>query len=416
MNVELGAVLKAAYPEVVATLSRALGDIDRAQDATQDAIEKALQHWQIEGVPRQPVAWLVTVGRNKGIDHLRRDARASSIDGYAGDVLPESLVVGPTIDDVDLSDLSDDMLRLMFTCCHPSLTPSTQIMLMLKVVVDFSVDDISRSLLVNRASVQKRLTRAKATLKQAQLAYTVPSRIEQAERIDAVLKAIYLLFNEGYTLIQDTGLVRSSILEQAIRLARIVSRLFRADPEPRCLLALMLLTAARLPARIDDQGRFVPLLEQDRGRWNQEMIAEGIALVDAVHVARHPPGSYQIQAAISALHSTAQSAQDVDWKQISALYQKLREYDASPVIPVNHAAALAYAGDADAALALMQDAMASGALDDYQPLFATLGYVHSQLGNTTASRDAWQRAHDLATSRVQKDHIRAVISSLIPDP
>jgi len=412
MSVELGAVLKAAYPEVVATLSRSLGDIDRAQDATQDAIEKALQQWQVNGVPRHPVAWLVTVGRNKAIDHLRRDARSTSIDGNVVQLLPDSLIVTPSLDDASVSDIGDDMLRLMFTCCHPELTPSTQIMLMLKVVVDFSVDDISRSLLVNRASVQKRLTRAKATLRAAQADYTVPSRAEQAQRIDAVLKAIYLLFNEGYTLIQDTGLVRSSILDQAIRLGRMVSRLFRSDPEPRCLLALMLLSAARLPGRLDERGRFVPLLEQNRERWNQEQIAEGIALVDAVHVARHPPGSYQIQAAISALHSTAPSANQVDWGQIVALYQKLGEYDASPVIPVNHAAALSYAGNHDAALALLLNVQESNALNAYQPLFATLGHVYAQIGDCVAARRAWERALELSDSRVQSDHIRTILASL----
>lgn len=335
MGTDLGPILTAAYPKVAATLIRVLGDIDKATDATQEALVKALQIWARDGVPENPVAWLVTVGRNGAIDQIWREHRVVSLDANVIPLSSDYLQTEMDVSEAAQSPIDDDLLRLMFSCCHPSLKPQAQITLVLKVVLGFSVEEIARALLASPASVEKRITRAKRTLKVAQVPYEVPRANEIPQRLDAVLKAIYLLFNEGYTRIQDTDLTRSSLADVAIRLGRIVCRLFREDGEPRSLLALMLLSSARLPGRVDEDGIFVPLQHQNRALWERGMIDEGVALIDAVYAARHIPGAYQIQAAISAIHSQAKSAEVTDWPQIVALYHKLQEYDASPVIRIN---------------------------------------------------------------------------------
>lgn len=411
MRADLGPVLKAAYPQVIATLIRVLGDIDRATDATQDALVKALQHWQTDGVPDQPVAWLVTVGRNRAIDQLRRESRAVSLDSNVVPLVNDTLVVDTDFDG-SLSDVEDDLLRLMFTCCHPALNPRAQITLVLKVVLGFSVEEIAGALLDSRSGVDKRITRAKQRLKDEQIAYELPPVADLPVRLDAVLKAIYLLFNEGYTRIQDSLVARNSLIEEAIRLGNMTSRLFRRDPEPRSLLALMLLSAARLPGRLDDGGMFVPLELQDRSRWDHAMISEGVALIDAVYVARHPPGPYQIQAAISAIHSQAQSAQNTDWPQIAALYDKLASYDPSPVVPVNKAVALCFCERAEDAKILLESLRDHEQLQSYQPYYAALAFVYERLQRSELARPAYIRALELAGSPAQKAYLQKRLTAL----
>lgn len=405
---DLGPILSAAYPQVVATLIRVLGDMDRAMDATQDALVKALQVWASEGVPDNPVAWLVTVGRNRAVDQLRREQRSISLDSNVVPLVAQ-------LDSVDLTDsmdaaewlaVDDDMLRLLFTCCHPELSPPAQMVLMLKVVLGFSTAEIARGLLASPASIEKRITRAKQQLKRATVPYEVPPATEIPARVDAVLKAIYLIFNEGYTRFQDAGLSRGSLIDIAIRLGRMVSRLLRNDPEPRSLLALMLLSAARLNARVDEHGVFVPLEEQDRSRWHKGMIDEGVALIDTVFAARHIPGAYQIQAAISAIHSQAASAAETDWPQIAALYNKLAQLDASPVVPVNQAVALCYCGKADQALTMLTAPELSSKLISYQPYFAALSFAYECAGQEPKSIDALQRACELADSSAQRVYLQ----------
>lgn len=412
MEPDLGPLLKAIYPKVVATLIRVLGDMDRAMDASQDALVKALQSWQKDGVPDNPVAWLVTVGRNGAIDQLRREQRVVSYDSNVVPIRETDSLDGSDLGELDWLDVDDDLLRLMFTCCHPSLAPNAQIVLVLKVVLGFSVEEIARGLLASPASIEKRITRAKQKLKQEDVDYVVPAMEEIPERRQAVLKAVYLLFNEGYTRIQNDNLVRGSLIDVAIRLGRITARLFRHDPEPRALLALMLLSAARLPARVDENGFFVPLAEQDRSLWDQTMIQEGKALIDTIYAARHLPAAYQIQAAISALHCTAPSAEATDWAQIVALYEKLEEYDPSPVVPVNRAVALSLWGRDQDALDLLQDELLKTKLVDYQPYFAALGHVCQRLNKTVEAREALQRALTLAQSPPQKRYIERCLAEL----
>ena len=412
MEPDLGPLLKAIYPKVVATLVRVLGDMDRAMDASQDALVKALQHWQKDGVPDNPVAWLVTVGRNGAIDQVRREQRMVSYDSNVVPIREAESSDETHLEELDWVDVDDDLLRLMFTCCHPSLPPSAQIVLVLKVVLGFSVEEIARGLLASPASIEKRITRAKQKLKQEEVAYVVPALNEIPERRQAVIKAVYLLFNEGYTRIQNDNLVRGSLIDVAIRLGRITARLFRHDPEPRALLALMLLSAARLPARVDDQGYFVPLADQDRSLWDQTMIQEGKALVDTIYAARHLPAAYQIQAAISALHCAAPTAEATDWAQIVALYEKLEEYDPSPVVPVNRAVALSLWGRDEAALGVLKSDLLERKLKDYQPYFAALGHVYQRLGKTESAREALLRALELAQSPPQKRYMEKCLAEL----
>lgn len=412
MQQDLGPLLNAIYPKVVATLVRVLGDLDRAMDASQDALVKALQSWQKNGVPENPVAWLVTVGRNGAIDQIRREQRLVSLDSNVVSIREDTLADDSAeIEELDWLDVDDDLLRLVFTCCHPSLNPQAQIALVLKVVLGFSVEEIARGLLASPASIEKRITRAKKKIRDEEIAYEVPGVNEIPARLAAVLKTVYLLFNEGYTRIQDDTLVRGSLIDVAIRLARITSRLFRDNPEPRALLALMLLSAARLPGRVNNKV-FVPLVEQDRTLWNQAMIREGIALVDAIHVARHPPGAYQIQAAISALHSQAPNSAETDWPQIAALYEKLEQYDASPVVPVNRAVALSFCGQAGAALDLLMSERLVGQLTNYQPYFAALGHVYECLGNIEQAREQLSLALELAQSPPQRRYLEQQIADL----
>ncbi len=418
MTTDLGPVLKAAYPQVVATLTRVLGDMDRAMDVTQDALVTALKKWQVEGVPERPVAWLVTVGRNRAIDQFRREAKAVSLDTSAGSKvvsIVDQAAPEPQDEDVHFSDFDDDLLRLVFTCCHPVLSGPAQITLVLKVVLGLSVEEIARALLTSRASIEKRITRAKARLSEANVEFETPARNEIGRRMDAVLKAIYLLFNEGYSRLADKNLVRSRLVDEAIRLARMTCRATRHNPEPRALLALMLLSAARLPARVDSSGAFVPLAEQDRSLWDAGMIAEGAALIDAIYVARHAPGPYQIQAAISALHSKAESSESTDWLQIVALYEKLKAYDPSPVIGVNQAVALVFAKGAPGAreaLDVLHELADEPVLEEYQPYYAALAFAYEATGEVAAAVNAYAKASDLAGSPAQRVYLQQRVRGL----
>ncbi len=405
---ELGPILRAAYPQVVATLTRVLGDMDKAMDATQDALVRALQRWQKDGIPEQPVAWLVTVGRNRAIDVMRRDARVVPLEGH----MPLEPAAAVQVEHLQLTELEDDLLRLMFTCCNPVLSPVSQITLVLKVVLGFSVNEIARTLLTSPATVEKRITRAKQRLAEDDVEYAVPKAADIPARLGSVLQAIYLLFNEGYSRIQDSQLVRSSAIDEAIRLGRMTSRLLRRNPEPRSLLALMLLSTARLPGRLDDSGAFVPLHAQDRNRWDQAMIREGLALIDAVYVSRHPPSAYQVQAAISAIHCRAPDAGQTDWQQIAALYRKLQDYDKSPVVPVNLAVALSFAGDLPAAVKILQSLSGTPGLARYQPYFAACGHVFAQAGMTAEAARAYQQAVELAASAPQRAYLQARLNDI----
>lgn len=424
MNAEYGTVLKAAYPQVVATLTRVLGDIDRAMDATQDALLKALEDWQVNGIPREPVAWLVTVGRNRAIDQLRRQRRQVDLgdnvvelvhSGIAS-LLPDGTLRDDTFEQaVARHEIDDDLLRLIFSCCHPQLNTNAQIVLTLKVVLGFSVDEIARALLTARATIEKRIGRAKQRLRAEENSFALPRPDALTNRLAAVLRVVYLLFNEGYSRAKDPQLFRGDLCAEAIRLARIVCRLMRAQREPRALLALMLFSHARRPARLNANGEFVPLLEQDRKCWNAGSISEALALTDALFLARLPPGSYQIQAAIAALHCTAASAAETNWPQIIGLYEKLQQYEPSPVVAVNHAAAVFFAGQTGHALTLLKDLEDDPRMQKYQPFYAALAPALAANHHPVEAAAAYRRAIDLSNNAPERAWLERQLNACLPD-
>ena len=403
-------VLRAAYPGVVASLTRILGDMDLAMDATQEAMLKALQAWPASGLPDSPTAWLVSTGRNSAYDHFRKTGKLVSLDTHPDYETDNAIWEAPS-----LSELQDDVLRLMFTCCHPNLSPSVQITLVLKVVLGFSTDEIARALLVSVASIEKRLSRARNTLSADGPEYAIPRGEEIPERLQAVLQAVYLLFNEGYTRLQSGDEAQADaqrLVDEATRLARMLCRLLRRHPDPRSLLALMLLAAARLPARRSVLGELIPLLEQDRTLWDCALSREGVALVDAVFVARHPPSAYQIQAAISVLHNQAASAEATDWAQIAGLYKQLANYDPSPVIAVNEAVALCMNGQCEQARRMLAASAKDPALVSYQPYYAALAFVSEKLGHQQAAMDNLKQAIALSQSAAQRSWLQSKLDDL----
>ena len=401
-------VLRAAYPQVVAATVRRFGEIDLAEDAAQEAMVKALREWPKSGLPVEPVAWLITVARNAGIDAVRRRQRVQSLidagavpDG-ADDALGEVGAAGP---------LEDDLLRLIYICCHPANTPETQVLLTLKVVLGFSVSDIAEALLAAPKAVERRVTRAKQRVRACVSEFAVPPKEALAERSGAVLKVAYLMFNHGYTRHSQPDVRRLRLMDQAIRLMQRTVRLFRDNPEAKSLLALMLLISARAPARLSGEGSFVPLSEQDRSRWDWPRIREGRAVLEAVFAARHPPNAYQIQAAIASLHNVAER-QDTDWPQIVALYDKLAAYDPSPVVPVNRAVARAFSGDELGALRDLRALAREPRLQSFQPYHAACGYVFGRVGHLSEARTAYRRAIELCEARAERRHLEACLAAL----
>ncbi len=382
--------LRHAYPKLVAALTRALQDMELARDAAHEAMARAVQRWPAEGLPENPVGWLVIVGRNVGIDQQRRAQRETPLPEDWAE--RESTEPFPHISE---ALLNDDLLRLLFTCCHPALGSSQQIALMLRIVLDFSTAEIAAALLERKDTIERRITRAKAKLRDSGAAFVTPTGEALAQREDAVLSAVYLLFNQGYSQALDPSAQHQQLMSQAIRLTRLLVRLFTNSGLTRSLLALLLLTAARTPARMAMSDRFVPLEDHNRELWDWTMIAEGRAVLDAVMAARHPPNVYQVQAAIAALHSVPASAQ-TDWDQIAGLYEQLFKLTNNPIVRVNQAVALCYSGAPQQAHALISAIEETTQLADYQPLYSARAHILRQLNQPEAARRAYQRAIELS--------------------
>ena len=399
-------VLRAAYPQVVAATVRRFGEIDLAEDAAQEAMVKALREWPKAGLPVEPLAWLITVARNAGIDVVRRRQRVQSLSdaGIVPDGADDPL-------DGAAGLLEDDLLRLIFICCHPANTPETQVLLTLKVVLGLSVPDIAEALLAAPKAVERRVTRAKQRVRACVSEFSVPPKEALAERSSAVLKVAYLMFNHGYTRHSQPDVRRLRLMDQAITLMQRTVRLFRDNPEAKSLLALMLLISARAPARLSGEGSFVPLSAQDRSRWDWPRVQEGRAVLDAVLAARHPPNVYQIQAAIASLHNVSE-AKDTDWPQIVALYDKLAAYDPSPVVPVNRAVARAFSGDELGALRELRALAQEPRLQSFQPYHAACGYVFGRVGHVSEARAAYRRAIELCEAEAERQHLEACLAAL----
>lgn len=382
------AIYRQESRRVLATLIRLLGDFDRAEEALHDAFAAAVQQWPREGVPDNPRAWLVSAGRFKAIDGLRRRARFDA----SLRLLAEQLESTPDAAEVD--EMEDDRLRLIFTCCHPALQPDARVALTLREVCDLTTEQIARAFLAAPATVAQRIVRAKAKIREAKLPYHVPSRDELPARLDSVLRVIYLVFNEGYSASSGPELTRADLSAEAIRLGRLLLELL-PDPEVAGLLALMLLHDSRRAARLDAAGDLVRLDEQDRSRWDRAEIAEGIALVQRALGTRRF-GAYTLQAAIVAVHAQDPSAEQTDWAQIVRLYDLLLHATPSPVVELNRAVALAMRDGPAAGLAVTDELLARGELPEYHLLHAARADFCRRLGRLDEARAAYQLAISLA--------------------
>jgi RNA polymerase sigma-70 factor (ECF subfamily) len=391
------AVYRAESRRVLATLIRLLGDFDLAEEAMQDAFTAAVERWPREGVPASPRAWLVSAGRFRAIDGLRRRARFDASQAEIAERLGTAPDAGPGDDD---EAIDDDRLRLVFTCCHPALPPDAQVALTLREVCGLTTEEIAHAFLVGPPTVAQRIVRAKAKIRDARIPYQLPPRTELADRLDAVLHVVYLVFNEGYWASSGDRLTRHDLAAEAIRLGRLVVELL-PDPEALGLLALMLLHDARRRARATADGELVLLEDQDRALWDGARIAEGVALVERSLASRRF-GPFTLQAAITAIHAEAPSAAATDWTQIVALYDVLRRADPSPVVELNRAAAVAMRDGPQAGLALMDSILARGDLGDYQPAHAARAELCRRLGRTAEARDAYLRALDLARQEPER--------------
>jgi RNA polymerase sigma-70 factor, ECF subfamily len=381
------AVYRAESRRVLATLIRLLGDFELAEEALHDAFAAAVEQWPRDGVPDNPLAWLVSAGRFKAIDALRRRARFdASLAGIAERT--EGVIDNVVIDSSD--GIVDDRLRLIFTCCHPALSPDAQTALTLRTVCDLTTEEIARAFLTQPPTIAQRIVRAKAKIRDARIPYEVPSQKELPERLDAVLRVIYLVFNEGYSASSGATVTRADLSGEAIRLARLLLELL-PDAEVIGLLALMLLHESRRPARTSDNGDLIPLDEQDRTLWDRELIAEGSALVERALSSRRI-GSYGLQGAIAALHANAPAADATDWVEIVVLYDVLLRIHPGPVVELNRAAAIAMRDGPAAGLRLIDAILARGELNDYHLAHAARAELCRRLGDKDAARTAYVRA------------------------
>jgi RNA polymerase sigma-70 factor (ECF subfamily) len=402
----IAAALAAARPRAMAALLRSFRDLDVAEEAFQDAVLRALRTWPRNGPPRDPAAWLILVGRNAALDGKRRSAREAPLP-------PEEALSdlddreAPLADGIDATAYRDDILRLLFICCHPDLPATQQVALALRIVSGLSVARIARAFLVSEAAMEQRITRAKGRIARSAVPYETPGAVERAGRLSAVSAMIYLVFNAGYSA--GTGSERVELCDEAIRLGRLLLRLFGTDPEVMGLLGLMLLQHARTPARFDQNDEIVLLDDQDRALWNRAMIAEGLALVDKA-MRHRAPGPYQVQAAIAALHARAASPEATDWAEIDALYAVLERLQPSPVVSLNRAVALGKVRGPEEALGLVESL--SGALGGYFYFHGLRGAFLMQLGRRAEAREAMNRAIALASTAAEAGHIRMQLDRL----
>jgi RNA polymerase sigma-70 factor, ECF subfamily len=402
-------IFRAESRRVLATLIRLLGDFELAEEAVQEAFAAAVERWPAEGVPKNPRAWLVSTGRFKAIDSIRRRARFDASLGTLADHLGDAVTYP---EDRDQDGVEDDQLRLIFTCCHPALPPDAQIALTLREVCRLTTEEIARAFLSPAPTLAQRIVRAKAKIKAAKIPYQVPARADLPERLASVLHVIYLVFNEGYSASSGASLTRCDLSAEAIRLGRLLVELL-PEPEAVGLLALMLLHESRRTARTTATGELILLDDQDRSRWDGDMIAEGVALVDQAMRSRQF-GPYTIQAAIAAVHAEAASAAETDWSEIVGLYDVLMRADPSPVIELNRAAAVAMRDGPEAGLRLIDSILVRGDLADYSLAHSARAELCRRLGRIEEARTAYQRARSLTRQEPQQQFIDRRLQELHP--
>lgn len=409
----IGAALTSARPHVVGALLRHFRDLDTAEEAFQEACLRALSKWPVNGPPRDPAAWLIFVGRNHTIDQKRRQKKQEPLpeEDQISDLGDREADIA---DAIDTADYRDDILRLLFVCCHPDLPPVQQIPLALRVVSGLTVAEIARAFLVGESAMEQRITRAKRKVMAAGIPFETPSAAERAERLGVVAAMVYLLFNEGYSASGGDVHIRVTLCDEAIRLARLLLGMFIAEPEIMGLNALLLLQHARTKARLDADGQIILLDDQDRTRWNAKMIAEGLALLDKA-VRQRRPGPYQVQAAIAALHARAARPEDTDWSGIDQLYATLEQMQPSPVVTLNRAVAVWKLRGAADALALIEPH--AERLSGYFHYFGVRGALLRELGRREEARIAFDQAIALAKTAAEATHIRGYLDRLDdPDP
>ena len=394
----VSAVYESDSRRVLATLIRLLGDFDAAEEAMHDAFRAALEQWPREGVPGNPRAWLVSAGRFKAIDAMRRKKRFDALDdvGDAADI-----AVTDTAAWADDESVEDDRLRLIFTCCHPALAPDAQVGLTLREVCGLTTEEIARAFLTPAPTLAQRIVRAKAKIRDAKIPYQVPTPAELPERLDAVLRVIYLVFNEGYSASSGAAVTRHDLSAEAIRLGRLLVELL-PEPEARGLLALMLLHESRRRARTSPAGDVILLDEQDRSLWDRQQIGEGSRLVRQALSPASPTGPYAIQAAIAAVHAEAPTAAATDWNEIVGLYDALMDVNPSPIVALNRAVAVAMRDGPAAGLALVDEILRNGDLADYRLAHAARAELCRRLGKTSDARQSYERALKLTRQEPER--------------
>jgi len=392
VRAEIDALYRKDSRRIFATLIRLLGDFERAEEALHEAFRAAMEKWPSEGLPQNPVSWLVSAGRFKSIDKQRRDKRFDHLEDRPD--VSEALADQATPLDEREDLLEDDRLRLVFTCCHPAIAPDAQVALTLREVCGLSTEEIAAAYLTPAPTMAQRIVRAKNKIRDANIPYEVPARDQLPARLESVLRVIYLVFNEGYLASRGESATRADLSGEAIRLGRLVVELL-PEPEARGLLALMLLHESRREARADAQGELILLEDQDRTRWNRAHIEEGSALVRAALSSPTPPGPYALQAAIAAVHAESPRPEDTDWREIVGLYDLLFALSPSPIVALNRAVAIAMRDGPETGLAALDALLADGALDGYQLAHAARADFCRRLGRHAEARTAYRRAIEL---------------------
>jgi RNA polymerase sigma-70 factor (ECF subfamily) len=393
---------------IIAGLIRVSHSFDLAEEAMQDAFAAAVVSWQADGVPDNPAAWITATARHKLIDYARREQTRRNNEGQ---LLYEYESRSNAIEDEMNQPFEDDRLSLIFTCCHPAINMEAQIALTLRTLGGLTTTEIARAFLVPEGTLAQRLVRAQRKIQQAGIPYQVPAPGSLPERLSAVQKVLYLIFNEGYSASSGDSLIRRELCAEAIRLARTLVELMPQNPENLALLALMLLHDSRRDARSTSDGQLVPLEDQDRSLWHHDQIAEGIPLVERA-LGRRNPGPYQLQAAIAAIHAEARTAQETDWQQIAALYEILSTIQASPIVALNHAVAVAMSESLERGLAMIDELGAGGELDSYRLYHAARADLLRRIGRNLEAMESYRRALTLTSNAVELRYLGRRLSEL----